>query len=560
MATAIYKGSYTSQELQQKFLTPSFENLIVYKTQQPAASSTLITKQDLVIGQANGQYTGSVLRGATGKEWDHTIWELNADPQIAQAQADIILDFSANPDYHIEKNQGKGRIQRIDIKGERQTLYDFHQEPDGGVNHLHTLTFANAIDGNKVITADPFYQTYVRRRFLEEVNSRLEKANLPVINEFQYENTSNNPNSQPGTVAKSQAAELVNGQKTLDEILESPAFKPVDKDHINISLQTEEAELAKLVERTKEQQALVQKLKQAAEVSDKYNLLVANVEAITAQKEELEKRLATKDDEIQLIKEEAINLVSQKDIEIQAQIEKQHEIAEQFEIEKGNLRLNIQNLEVEKEEKQAIINELDELNKEQQQELKTVSSELKTVQTNNNALIEALADKNSIIENEKEKNVEYVNKINELTSKYAEETKALKLKVLEQGKEITVISGENSKLKNHNQELEKGLNEIKGQVNELTNTNSSLQTSLVALQKWVDGVVEKLKTILTPEQQKKLDLDKTSQAEGKPAVKRTKKHMTPEIEAKVKEIKEKAEKNKAKTSAPKKSNDDPSPQ
>jgi hypothetical protein len=29
MATAIYKGSYTSQELQQKFLTPSFENLIV---------------------------------------------------------------------------------------------------------------------------------------------------------------------------------------------------------------------------------------------------------------------------------------------------------------------------------------------------------------------------------------------------------------------------------------------------------------------------------------------------------------------------------------------------
>lgn len=272
MATAKHLGAYDSQELGKFLQTQSGMNLVVYGSNALATQSTLISKADLVAQQQAGTMQGSSL-SLGGEEWDHTVIELGKDKDIAKAQTDIIMEFVAKPDYEFTKNQGGGRFQTKRIKGDRQALFDLHQE-ESGDNHLHIASFRWAIDGNSVCPQDSLKDKYVRQAWITIINEKLKEADLPLISGFNTAITTTNTKSS--TLTQQQTAQVLNNQSTIEEVVENH-IAPINKDTLADTLDKEEKELAILMEQAKVKKDNIQKLQQAKNVIDEYPLLKAEV-------------------------------------------------------------------------------------------------------------------------------------------------------------------------------------------------------------------------------------------------------------------------------------------
>lgn len=320
MTTATYLSSKDDATVKAELVTPSFLAMVQANTGLAVSDQNfaLQTKEELMKGIQQGKLTGNLQFG--GNSFDHLVFEFQPH-ENAQAISKEIVEFYANPDYMVIKNQGGGRVQQKPVNGTREVLYDLHIKQDGTA-HLHILKSHWSVNGNKINPATTCKDTYVIKAEEYNLNQYLEKklGFSNCISSFVSGASPNSSFTQPKASPQTksivnQAVQQATTVEEYNEIVSQTQNVSVAPNLLANTLTSLDKELAELEEKkiilfetrkTVEATLIVEQNNKILENNN--DILTKKVETLENEKEELQ----AKHDEVLTQKQEQIAIAEEK--------------------------------------------------------------------------------------------------------------------------------------------------------------------------------------------------------------------------------------------------------
>lgn len=416
-------------------------------------------------GELNGRFADK-----EGEIFDHIVIEFSNDKEYADKASKIILNRLFKPDTTIIKNQGGGKIQEKNITGEKQLLWDLHEERNGDL-HLHVLVNRYDIDGNKINPQNSFKDKYVRDKFLNLINEDLHNANLATLNDFTTGITPQTiSQDKPSLATQNVVKEIIRKGGDISDI--ELGNNSISEVALSNEVQRLEKEAATLIEQANRKIQEAKEISKAKEAVDNNKILInelslkdAHIEKIQEQIEQLETLKFNYEQEI-----EKLNNNNNEHIEV---IQAYKENVEELNNKIIGLENDYNNIEEESNNKDIIINSKDE--------------ELKQQKTTNNHLAKALdlheetireLKRNSDTQKEEYSKLERL--YNELKGNFDLEIQSIKEgftnQLEEQNKQIIELKGDNDILANEVARKDKDISvltelykEVKSRLSSTTN-------------------------------------------------------------------------------------------
>lgn len=486
MATMKLLSSKDDQATANFLLTLSGRTLTLMKDngEEPVTPDNYLTKQKLYDSIAKGDLSGN-LKDKEGEMYDHMVVELGTNKDYALKASEVILNRFKNPNLQFVKNQGGGRVQVKNITGQKEIMYELHQENNGEM-HLHILVSRYAIDGKIVNPQDSQKDKYVRQTYLDKINEDLAIQGLKPLSDFTTSITpSNSALPKASITTQNEAKEVINAEDT------SKAIEAIDFQNVSISdtviddtLAKAEKDLAQLIETAKKKAEEIKQIKAAQTVLNqnealKYNnaQLQEQVNNVKVELEETKTLLEKKDKQASVLLgqylyvQETLNLVPdvplRESIEVyKQQVENDYQaiVEEKIELEttfKNELQVKTEEIA----EKEVLIETLEEENKS-----------LQNVKAENGLLKSTLEQKDSVISTkdtqlqmEQKYRIDTEARYNQLEERYnqllesSQAQENANRKLLEQNTRmldsIEVLKNSNQELTSNNEKLHKSINE-----------------------------------------------------------------------------------------------------
>lgn len=512
MATMKLLSSKDDQATANFLLTLSGRSLMLMKDtgEEAVTPDNYLTKEKLYDQIAKGDLSGN-LKEKTGEMYDHMVVELGTNKDYALKASEVILNRFKNPNLQFVKNQGGGRVQVKNITGQKEIMYELHQENNGEM-HLHILVSRYAIDGKTVNPQDSQKDKYVRQTYLDKINEDLSIEGLKPLSDFTTSITpSNSALPKASITTQNEAKEVINAEDT------SKAIEAIDFQNVSISdsviddtLAKAEKDLAQLIETAKKKAEEIKQIKAAQTVLSqnealKYNnsQLVEQVNNVKVELEETKTLLEEKDKQASVLLgqylyvQETLNLVPdvplRESIEVyKQQVENDYQaiVEEKIELEttfKNELQVKAEEIA----EKEIFIEALTEEN-QSLQNVKTENILLKSTIEQKDSVI---ATKDTQLEIEKKyrseteaKYAQLEERLNEvLDSNKAQEEANRKL--LEQN---TRMLDSIESLKNSNQALQADNDKLRKDSNELVEIGKTLQDKVKAQNTQIEELTSEL--------------------------------------------------------------------
>jgi len=506
MATIKLLSSKDDQATANFLLTLSGRTLTLMKDtgEEPVTADNYLTKQKLYESIAKGDLSGN-LKDKEGEMYDHMVVELGTNKDYALKASEVILARFKNPNLQFIKNQGGGRIQTKNITGQKEIMYELHQENNGEM-HLHILVSRYAIDGKVVNPQDSQKDKYVRQTYLEKINEDLAIEGLKPLSDFTTSITpSNSALPKASITTQNEAKEVINAEDT------SKAIEAIDFQNVSISdtviddtLAKAEKDLAQLIETAKKKAEEIKQIKAAqtvlnqnealkytnAQLAEQVNNAKIEIEELSNQKEVVETRLKAVSNEVNTIRDtfqlpeelpivEAISeKLQEKENDYQAIVEEKIELETSF---KNELQVKAEEIA----EKEVLIETLEEENKS-----------LQNVQMENGLLKSTIEQKDSVIST---KDTQL-----QMEQKYRIDTEARYSQLEERYNQLLESS---QAQENANRKLLEQNTRMLDSIEVLKNSNQELTTDNEKLRKSNNNLVEIGKTLEEKVQSKDTEIE-----------------------------------------------------
>lgn len=288
MANGKIQSGVSDKDLPALLKTHSYLNLVDFATNQPFDVNTITTKIEM------HQKKLADIRKPESANWDRVIWELDQDPIIADAQAQIIVETLAT-----EKFEYTSESKTYKILGDKQVGFTQHNDFTG--NHLHTISSQYAKNSDTKYEKAPLTDSVVQGTYRDIINKKLEANNLPLLSYLARDTDFSKKIDNASVPQKDTAQKLIKGLIDVDTLIKN--VKPVEHNIIATALTQEKAEFDLLVKQIEEKQAKIQNLEQASKVSSLYNALADELPKI---KQELDD-VKAKNTALETEKQELIN-------------------------------------------------------------------------------------------------------------------------------------------------------------------------------------------------------------------------------------------------------------
>lgn len=230
-----------------------------YKTGVSVTPDELFDKVRDVIDPATAIYGNGGVRNSGDKAFDHLIVEFgNLDETNARLYANAMLETIANTDVIWTKDQ-KSPTQHT--QGEKQTVYDLHQLPNGSW-HMHVLVSNFAIKDNKAQPSSSFSRASYLEVVTKQINDKFQSLGLPE----KVDGVKNRVDPLKETVTqynKEIANKVSTGEVTPEEVFEKVQnITEYDQSHIGKYLQKIQSDIGKHMEEMSRLQVLANTLNQ----------------------------------------------------------------------------------------------------------------------------------------------------------------------------------------------------------------------------------------------------------------------------------------------------------
>jgi len=548
MTTATYLSSKDDATVKAELVTPSFLAMVQANTGLAVSDQNfaLQTKEELMKGIQQGKLTGNLQFG--GNSFDHLVFEFQPH-ENAQAISKEIVEFYANPDYMVIKNQGGGRVQNKPVNGTREVLYDLHIKQDGTA-HLHILKSHWSVNGNKINPATTCKDTYVIKAEEYNLNQFLEKK-LGLSNCVSSFVSGASPNSsftQPKASPQTksivnQAVQQANTVEEYNEIVSQTQNVSVAPNLLANTLTSLDKELAELEEKknilfetrkTVEATLIVEQNNKILENNNK--ILTEEVEKVKQEKEELTEK---HNQELQEKQNEIFNLSEQhkETLEKLNGLEDDYKNLEEINSinEEQNKKLT-NSLEIAEKNADYLRTELNSTKEENNLYKKIVSDQSdqiaeikKAMEEQQKAIIELQAEKvkqNAVIHEQAEKQIQLEQDNHALKASI----EPISIKVVELTAENETIKAQNTTLLDANEKLS---NSVKAFTEFVDKLKTGYDKFTKAVKEKIKGMPE-LKKEIEPLIKEHTEINK----EVKPLIQETKTNLT-EAQKKMMEIMQK---------------------
>jgi DNA repair exonuclease SbcCD ATPase subunit len=483
MATMKLLSSKDDQATANFMLTLSGRTLMLMKDtgEEPVTPDNYLTKEKLYDSIAKGDLSGN-LKEKTGEMYDHMVVELGTNKDYALKASEVILNRFKNPNLQFVKNQGGGRVQVKNITGQKEIMYELHQENNGEM-HLHILVSRYAIDGKTVNPQDSQKDKYVRQTYLDKINEDLAIQGLKPLSDFTTSITpSNSALPKASITTQNEAKDVINSEDT------NKAIEAIDYQNVSISdtviddtLAKAEKDLAQLIETAKKKAEEIKQIKAAQTV-------LSQNEALKYNNAQLVEKLNEAHNAFEVAKE----LLEQKDSKLKTALNEVNLVRDTFQLpdELPIVEAISTKLQEKEDDYQAIIEEKIELETSFKNELQNKSEEI----AEKEVFIEALAEENKSLQNVKTENgllkstIEQKDSVIstkdtqlEIEKKYRSETELKYAQLEERFNEVLASSKSqeeaNRKLLEQNTRMLDSIESLKNSNQELSSDNDKLRKS-----------------------------------------------------------------------------------
>lgn len=546
MSTLRYLGRETENQLKDKLETDEGYQFKDSKTDMPPVA--LMSKSELT--PYNPQYKKV---SELDIEWDSIVIELDKyETNNIEGQVKVICEAYSNPNFTWFKDPGQGRpIKTHNVDGERQVLYDLHEDEHG--YHLHLKVFRwtlNKETGN--VAPAPNDTAKVADLQLEFINKKLTEFGFPEIGKSVKAFT--NQTNKATEETKIEAVEIATSKKSVDEVIEDIANRAeFSEQSIATALDDDQKELALLLQKVKQKSAEIETKKEAKrlidenkrlafELKNKDGDLVQAVEKIGQLEFGIEKLKEIHEEELQEKDQKYRVILAERDNSINEQNQKIGELSQELndvfdELTNANQTIEVQNVSLQEtqdllsetqkalKEKIELANSYKELiamQKEQLEQSKELLREqqesFRKLQEENKKQAEALA-----------KAIEDNKKQTEEMQKVVEDSKAKSVVIQTLTIENQTLVENNSKLSNiihhFSQVTAKMKNNFDGFVNavkEKLKTSPAMQKNLneilQGVEKKQENVYKEVSKVANEAESQNLKVDKTLIEANKPKV------------------------------------------